>query len=175
MIPTSRFTNVSPDKTAKVILAKGIQLSDFFDGVQKIDLSLLETVRTHTSHKFAELEKLSDTEKRSISQTGPSLARLQQYPHLVMGITLGEIETLSSVAVGLPVVCIGDLIFDKKSGRLRFTAVEGIFRDKIDMVNHYKHNALVYQIGIVVLGLVSGYCLVRAVNNMLPTKSKKRN
>lgn len=163
--------------TVKVTVPHRLFLVDSND--QKISIKM----DYHNSNKtsffkdigIAELSHEVKTSHSKLATSATQLAKAAIFPGSIIGLRYGISEHMYGVEMGSTVYALGRVAFDRQENQTVFTLVEGIYSNKKDLIDKARPDVLVYQIGIVVLGLVSGYCLVRAVNNMLPSKSKKRN
>jgi hypothetical protein len=162
--------------TAKVTVPERLFLVDCND--QKITIKMdYHGSNKQTFFKKIGISELAHEVKKTHSKQATSAVQMTKtaiFPGAIIGLRYGISEHMYGVEMGTTVYALGRVAFDRRENQAVFTLVEGIYSNNADLIEKARPQVLLYQIGIVVLGLVSGYCLVKAVNNLLPGKRDRR-
>ena len=158
-----RYIGVGRSKNLELVDGKNEKV-----GV-KVDMKELEGIGK-------ELEKISEEVRSSRSSEdgleGNKLIGGVMFTGGLIGVGYGVGERLIGVEVGSEVLAVGRIVFDKKDNKLTFTFLEGLFKSKELMLESIKPDIFIYQISILVFGMMSGYCLLNSLTSLFAPRKK---
>ena len=105
----------------------------------------------------------------------PKMLTYFLFPSAVIGIDYTVSEKSIGIVIGKPVHSICSIFYNKRSNNIEFASIEGIFSSRDDLLNNAKPSLFVYQFGIIVLGLISGFCILKVVDKLTRKRNPRNN
>lgn len=89
------------------------------------------------------------------------LARMSVYPYLAMGIDFGMEEKTKGVALGTPLIALGEVAWDENRGRAYFQSLHGLYTSRLEMIEGNQKSEWGYWLGLAAASALAGYCIYK--------------
>ena len=158
-------------------LAPNLKLVDLNDesvGI-KVDIDRMNEKTFASQIGLADLSQTVSSTSTHDRLSFPKMLSYLLFPSAVIGVDCCVSEKSVGVAFGNQVVAVATVVYNKRKQAMEFTSLEGLFSSIGDLIEKSEPSIFAYQVGIIILGLISGYCIFRLSDGLITRPSRRSN